>query len=92
MPMIAWWKEFRNTKVSCISEWSTPKELWNISCVRYTFAESPFFALCRNADVAIQVYIVATNDRDLKRRIRKIPGVSVTRSSLTTLESVVKMC
>ena len=33
----------------------------------------------------IQVYIVATNDRDLKRRIRKIPGVSFIGSFLLVL-------
>lgn len=28
-----------------------------------------------------KIYIVATNDRDLKRRIRKIPGVPIVVSS-----------
>lgn len=77
MPMIAWWKEFKNIKVSCISEWSASGSI-------------PTLSPWCNADLEIQVYIVATNDRDLKRRIRKIPGVSVTKSFLPILRCVAK--
>lgn len=38
-----------------------------------------------------QVYIVATNDRDLKRRIRKVPGVSVTRSFLPIFPRLINL-
>lgn len=30
-----------------------------------------------DADMKGRIYIVATNDKDLKRRIRKIPGVPI---------------